>query len=118
MLSELLVAFFRAAIPLLSSEGSIVVTIFEGEPYELWNIRNLARHVGLSVIRNFQFQASAYPGYEHVRTVGNIEGGGGWKGKDRPARTYIFQVKDGCATPSSKDKEIRDDDDEDDSEDG
>jgi len=82
-------------MPLLSSEGSIVVTIFEGEPYDLWNIRDLARHVGLKVERSFKFQASAYPGYKHARTLGNIEGGGGWKGEDRPARTYVFEIKDG-----------------------
>lgn len=76
---ELLVGFFKAALPLLAPSGSIIVTIFDGEPYELWNIRDLARHVGLKVERSFKFQASAYPGYQHARTLGNIEGGG-WKG--------------------------------------
>ena len=71
-----------------------MVTVFEGEPYELWNVRDLARHVGLRVERSFKFQASAYPGYKHARTLGNIEGGGGWKGEDRPARTYLFEVKE------------------------
>ena len=47
--AELLVGFFTAALPLLAPTGSIVVTVFEGEPYELWNIRDLARHVGLKV---------------------------------------------------------------------
>ena len=92
---ELLVGFFRSTIPLLASLGSIVVTIFDGEPYELWNIRDLARHVGLKVERSFKFQASAYPGYKHARTLGNIKDGGGWKGEDRGARTYMFEVKDG-----------------------
>ena len=77
---------------MLAPGGSIIVTIFEGEPYELWNIRDLARHVGLRVGRSFKFQASAYPGYKHARTLGNIEGGGGWKGEDRPARTYVFEI--------------------------
>ena len=72
-----------------------MVTIFEGEPYELWNVRDLARHVGLKVERSFKFQASAYPGYKHARTLGNIKDGGGWKGEDRGARTYMFEVKDG-----------------------
>ena len=93
-LQELLVDFFKSALPLLAHEGSIIVTIFEGEPYSLWNIRDLARHVGLKVGRSFKFQASAYPGYKHARTLGNIEGGGGWKGEDRPARTYIFEVNE------------------------
>ena len=92
---ELLVGFFRSAIPLLAPLGSIVVTIFDGDPYELWNIRDLARHVGLKVERSFKFQASAYPGYKHARTLGNIKDGGGWKGEDRGARTYMLEVKDG-----------------------
>ena len=71
------------------------MTIFEGEPYDLWNVRDLARHAGLKVERSFRFQASAYPGYKHARTLGIIEGGGGWKGEDRPARTYVFEINDG-----------------------
>lgn len=114
---ELLVGFFKAATLLLTSEGSIIVTIFEGEPYDLWNIRDLARHVGLKVRRSFKFQASAYPGYRHARTLGNIEGGGGWKGEDRPARTYIFEVNDGRAAPITKRKHMVSDGDDGDSED-
>ena len=92
-----------------------MVTIFEGEPYDLWNVRDLARHVGLKVERSFKFQASAYPGYQHVRTLGNIEDGRGWKGADRPARTYIFEVKDGTTqgAPISR-KKSEDSDSEDD----
>ena len=91
--TEMLVAFFGAATPLLATDGTIIVTLFEGEPYTLWNIRDLARHSGLEVQRSFRFQADAYPGYSHARTLGNIEGGGGWKGEDRAARTYVLQVK-------------------------
>ncbi|EOD47838.1 putative protein of unknown function DUF2431 protein [Neofusicoccum parvum UCRNP2] len=53
-LEELLVSFFTAALPLLSPTANpdsavspnptIVVTLFEGEPYTLWNVRDLARH--------------------------------------------------------------------------
>lgn len=90
---ELLVSFFRAAQPLLSPSGTIVVTLFEGEPYTLWNIRDLGRHTGLEVVRSFKFLADAYPGYSHARTIGNIDGGGGWKGEDREARSYVFSKK-------------------------
>lgn len=79
----------------MTPTGSIIVTVFEGEPYDLWNIRDLARHVGLKVGRSFKFQADAYLGYKHARTIGNIEGGRGWKGEDRAARTYVFETKDG-----------------------
>ena len=91
----MLVTFFKITAPLLAHDGTIVVTLFEGEPYTLWNIRDLARHSNLEVQRSFKFQASAYPGYSHARTLGNIEGGGGWKGEDRVARSYIFQTKGG-----------------------
>ncbi|KAI1350476.1 hypothetical protein F5Y01DRAFT_285914 [Xylaria sp. FL0043] len=102
---ELLVSFFQRAIPSLAPGGSIIVTLFEGEPYTLWNIRDLARHSGLQVERSFKFQASAYPGYHHARTLGVVrnrsgEVGGGWKGEDRSARSYIFVKKDDAARSS------------------
>jgi 25S rRNA (uracil2634-N3)-methyltransferase len=90
---ELLVKFFTSAVPLLEPSGTIVVTLFEGEPYTLWNVRDLARHSGLVVQRSFKFHPSAYPGYSHSRTLGNIDGGGGWKGEDRESRSYVFQKK-------------------------
>lgn len=57
-------------------------------------MRDLARHVGLKVQRSFKFQFDAYPGYRHARTLGNIEGGGGWKGEERAARTFVFEASD------------------------
>ncbi|OTB20147.1 hypothetical protein K445DRAFT_50400, partial [Daldinia sp. EC12] len=116
---ELLVEFFKHAMPSLAPGGSIIVTLFEGEPYTLWNIRDLARHTGLQVERSFKFQASAYPGYHHARTLGVVksktgEMGGGWKGEDRAARSYIFVRKDDEARPrpgsSKKRSRARDDD--------
>lgn len=113
---SLLVAFFRNALTALTSASasssyyipgspagrdSIIVTLFEGEPYTLWNPRDLARHAGLQVDRSFRFQASAYPGYRHARTLGVIKskgGGGGesgsaWRGEDREARSFVFVAK-------------------------
>ncbi|KAI5209338.1 hypothetical protein E4T38_02421 [Aureobasidium subglaciale] len=90
---EMLVSFFGAVTPLLAPHGTVIVTLFEGEPYTLWNIRDLGRHAGLEVQRSFRFQADAYPGYAHARTLGNIEGGGGWKGEERLSRSYVFQIK-------------------------
>jgi 25S rRNA (uracil2634-N3)-methyltransferase len=106
---ELLVAFFQRAMPSLAPGGSIVVTLFEGEPYTLWNIRDLGRHAGLQVERSFQFQAAAYPGYHHARTLGVVrskdgEIGGGWKGEDRPARSYVFVRKDEAPKPAAQKK--------------
>jgi 25S rRNA (uracil2634-N3)-methyltransferase len=114
---ELLVDFFRRALPSLAPSGAIVVTLFEGEPYTLWNVRDLGRHAGLQVERSFRFQAAAYPGYRHARTLGVVrsrkgEAGGGWKGKDRPARSYVF-VRKGEAPEPLPTKRKRDSDDDD-----
>jgi 25S rRNA (uracil2634-N3)-methyltransferase len=137
---ELLVAFFKACVPLLSARpqvlnggdedeeddnwsssedsesdsgeqddqdilahgrrgryrtepGQILVTMFEGEPYTLWNIKDLARHAGLRVVTSFRFPWSSYQGYSHARTLGEIEGRhggrGGWRGEDREARSLL-----------------------------
>jgi 25S rRNA (uracil2634-N3)-methyltransferase len=75
----------------LNVGGKIIVTLFESEPYTLWNIRDLARHVGLKVVESFKFDSGDYPGYKHVRTLGHIEGGGAWKAEDRSARMYVFE---------------------------
>ncbi|KAF2128661.1 hypothetical protein P153DRAFT_376766 [Dothidotthia symphoricarpi CBS 119687] len=75
----------------LKMGGRIVVTLFEGEPYTLWNVRDLARHAGLKVVESSRFDWDMYPGYKHVRTLGTIEGGGAWKGEDRDARMYVFE---------------------------
>jgi 25S rRNA (uracil2634-N3)-methyltransferase len=95
---ELLVKFFERALLSLVPKGSIIVTLFEGHPYTLWNIRDLARHSGLAVEKSFKFQSKAYPGYHHARTVGAIKNkqgelGGGWKGEERAARSFIFMRK-------------------------
>ncbi|KXX78547.1 hypothetical protein MMYC01_204967 [Madurella mycetomatis] len=112
---ELLVDFFRRAQLALSPErgASIVVTLFEGEPYTLWNIRDLARHAGLEVATSFRFVAAAYPGYGHARTLGVVRNRRGevakaaWKGEERAARSYVFvrkgEAEDGLAGILSED---------------
>lgn len=80
--------------------GQILVTLFEGEPYTLWNIRDLARHCGFKVVESFKFPWSAYPGYQHARTIGDITSGkdrseegkrkGAWRGEEREARCYVL----------------------------
>ncbi|KAF3769649.1 hypothetical protein M406DRAFT_231753, partial [Cryphonectria parasitica EP155] len=119
---ELLVEFFKRALLSLAPGGTVIVTLFEGEPYTLWNIRDLGRHSGLQVERSFRFQASAYPGYHHARTLGVVrnkqgEVGGGWKGEERPARSYVFVRRDETPKPvqsSSKKRKRGEADDDDD----
>ncbi|PQE13601.1 hypothetical protein CJF31_00005039 [Rutstroemia sp. NJR-2017a BVV2] len=120
---ELLVAFFQRALPSLSPRhgASIIVTLFEGHPYTLWNIRDLGRHAGLEVERSFRFQAGAYPGYRHARTLGVVKGGGGGKGEEREARSYVFVRKgEGAVQGVGKRKRGGEssDEDEDEEEDG
>ncbi|CAI4210419.1 unnamed protein product [Parascedosporium putredinis] len=119
---ELLVGFFRRAMPSLARGGSIVVTLFEGEPYTLWNVRDLGRHCGLQVERSFRFRADAYPGYAHARTLGVVrnkkgELGGGWKGEDRLSRSYVF-VRKGEQTQVAVKRKRGNEDDDDDDDDG
>ncbi|KAF1833249.1 hypothetical protein BDW02DRAFT_468598, partial [Decorospora gaudefroyi] len=82
----------RRKKPFLRKGGQILVSLFESEPYTLWNIRDLARHTGgLKVLTSFRFEWGLYPGYAHVRTLGALEGGGAWKGEERAARMYVFE---------------------------
>ncbi|KAI4642271.1 hypothetical protein J4E93_007417 [Alternaria ventricosa] len=89
--------------PFLRMGGRIIVTLFEGEPYTLWNIRDLARHAGLKVVESWQFDWSQYPGYHHVRTLGAMETG--WKGEDRAARMFVFE-KIPLVADSDEEKEM------------
>ncbi|TVY22396.1 25S rRNA (uridine-N(3))-methyltransferase [Lachnellula hyalina] len=97
---ELLVSFFTSTLPLLSRKpgSSIIITLFEGAPYTLWNIRDLGRHSGLEVKRSFKFQREVWTGYRHARTLGVVKGkdgkeGAGWKGEERAARMFEFVRK-------------------------
>ncbi|KAL2866317.1 25S rRNA (uracil2634-N3)-methyltransferase [Aspergillus lucknowensis] len=80
-----------------TAAGQVLVTLFEGAPYTLWNIRDLARHAGLKVVTSFRFPWACYRGYSHARTLGEVEGKdgarGGWRGEDREARMYLFEAK-------------------------
>jgi Domain of unknown function (DUF2431) len=93
------------------STGQIIISLFEGEPYSLWNIRDLARHCGYKVMTSWRFPWKAYPGYRHARTVGEVrrktngveeaernrqarKKGGAWKGEEREARGFVFEWVD------------------------
>lgn len=82
----------------------------------------MARHSGLDVAQSFRFQASAYPGYKHARTIGVLRGGGGRKGEERVSRSFVF-VRRGEGVvmgdgKGKKGKEESSDDDDDESEEG
>lgn len=49
----------------------ITVTLFQGEPYDSWMIKKIARDsIGYQVQRSSQFDWDTFKGYEHKRTVG------------------------------------------------
>lgn len=124
---ELLLLFFKAVVPLLAVGGKrrVVVTLFEGMPYSLWNVRDLARHAGVGLVlrESRRFDAGVYRGYKHARTVGNVrarrdgeegkeeEGdeaaattekrAGRWHGEEREARMYVFEVESEDTTPGT-----------------
>ncbi|KAI9499219.1 hypothetical protein BDB00DRAFT_753377 [Zychaea mexicana] len=75
---KLLNEFFASAVPLLSKEGEtsreMHVTIKTCKPYDLWDIRTLAKTTGKAIKTTFPFHPDIYPGYEHRRTLGFKEG--------------------------------------------
>ncbi|KAI5818796.1 hypothetical protein BZA77DRAFT_9838 [Pyronema omphalodes] len=91
---ELLLGFFKSAKPLLKETGNVIVGMFEGMPYELWEPKRLAKEAGLTVKTSFLFDAKDYVGYKHARTLGNVEGKGtAWKGEERKSRMFLFGVE-------------------------
>lgn len=95
----------RTPSAFLKMGGRIVVSLFEGAPYTLWNVRDLARHAGLKVVESFALDWAQYPAYKHVRTLGALEGGGAWKGEEREARMYVFE-KVALEADSDEEKEL------------
>lgn len=79
----------------------VLVTIFEGHPYTLWNIRDLARHTGYSIVESFRFPWSAYPGYAHARTMGDIVPKGA-NGRHDVRSEGQMQIGDEQEKPSTK----------------
>ena len=85
--------------------GSIAVTIFEGKPYEDWNIKELARSCGLKTQRAFKFDAGRYTGYKHALTIGHRERdneNSSRKSENKPARTYIFEAEEAGKSAGKK----------------
>ncbi|OUM69188.1 hypothetical protein PIROE2DRAFT_68585 [Piromyces sp. E2] len=75
---KLLQGFFDNASELLTSrvlyndmnDGEILVTLKSGNPYDLWDIKKLAKSTGKLVTKtSYQFNPNLYPGYHHRRTI-------------------------------------------------
>lgn len=70
-------------------EPKIVLSVFEGEPYDSWNIKSLSKTLGLKVERSGRFQWGAFKGYQHKRT--NSEQSTTKVASERDARIYVFE---------------------------
>lgn len=69
--------------------GKIIVSMFNGEPYDSWQIKLLSKRNGFTLDRSCKFQWSNYPEYHHRRT--NSEQTTTKPAEERDARTYIFK---------------------------
>jgi 25S rRNA (uracil2634-N3)-methyltransferase len=97
---KLLVSFFNSAKLLLEQvqvgdlhDGEIVVSMKSGIPYDLWNIKQLAKECDLRLLRSMVFEPSDFPGYCHRRTIGydaEISAPDNTEITKKPARMYIF----------------------------
>lgn len=105
----LVLDYFRSARELLTTapESSgyfvknwrIMLLLFDGEPYDSWQLKRLARDLGLQVDRLVKFGWSLYPGYHHRRT--NLMRDTTKPAEERLARTYVFVPRE--PLPDAKD---------------
>lgn len=70
--------------------GKVILTLFNGEPYDSWQIKILAKENGWKLERSAKFEWSKYPGYHHKRT--NSEKDTTKPAKERDAKMYIFEM--------------------------
>ena len=84
--------------------GKIILSTFNGEPYDSWQIKLLAKKNGLVVDRSCKFYWSNYPEYHHKRT--NSEQSTTKPAEEREARTYIFKQFIRKNTKSKEDSDL------------
>ena len=90
---KLIVQFFAAASHVITEQGQIHLTIKSGLPYDLWEVRELAKASKLFSKWTFPFNPFEYTGYEHRRTLGYVEGTSTNKNKEimgKDCKTYSF----------------------------
>lgn len=76
--------------PVESDKEVMTITLFEGEPYDSWMVKKLAREsIGYQVQRSGAFDWEMYKGYEHRRTAGM--GDTHKVAAQRAARIYKFE---------------------------
>lgn len=77
----------------MKNGGEVHITVKKGKPYDLWNVKALAKQCGFKVQTSFDFNPDLYPGYEHRRTIGFKEGisvGNNEEITKKGSRTWVF----------------------------
>lgn len=90
---DLIINFMQQSRKKLNKGGDIVISIKTGIPYDLWQMKKLARDVGLELRRSFEFLPDDYPGYAHRRTIGfdaTISAPDNLEITKKPARMFIL----------------------------
>lgn len=100
---KLMLGFFRLCRQLAGLQGEdafggygvtqplrVALTLFEGEPYVLWEVKRLGRLEGFRVERSGRFEWAMFPEYHHRRTDG--EGNTTVKAENRAARMYVYEM--------------------------
>lgn len=82
--------------------GKVVVSVFDGAPYNLWTVKALARDAGFKSVYTGPFDWEAFPNYHHRRTRGM--GDTTKKAETRKAKFYVFEVEDGRGIVTAKKK--------------
>ncbi|KAJ3360384.1 hypothetical protein GGF32_008444 [Allomyces javanicus] len=70
----LILKFLQSSMALSTLKTEIVLTTKTGGPYDLWDVKRLAKSAGLVSKMSFPFHPDPYPGYEHRRTLGHEDG--------------------------------------------
>lgn len=89
-------------------DGKIIITLFEGEPYNSWGIKIIGRSENLRVERSGRLDWEMFPGYHHKRTNGVRDTTK--PAAERDARMYVF---DKFIPNESKKKAVESDSDDD-----
>lgn len=72
-----------------NQDANILVTLFEGEPYDSWQIKMLAKTENYKVQKSGKFDWQDFPEYQHRRT--NSTRDTTKPANERSARIYVFE---------------------------
>jgi 25S rRNA (uracil2634-N3)-methyltransferase len=89
---KLLKRFLVSAKEFLKPQGRVVITIKEGIPYDLWELKALAKGEGFRCVLSLKFKPEEFPDYFHRRTIGFKEGVSKNSNQEiQNSRMYFFQ---------------------------